>query len=294
MATKAVTKSAALPKEIRAEIESNINERLQEMNGQGQINLPANYSLTNAVQSAWLMINAIKKVNVFEKCTKGSIANAILDMVVQGLNPAKKQCYFIPYDDQLTLVRSYMGTVAVAKRVIPNFKDITAQVVHEGEEFTFETNGGSQFVTVHKQTLDSMNKPIIGVYAVMLDNDGEVMDSMVMTMESIKQSWKQSKANPIDQHGNIKAETTHGKFTEEMAKRTIINRLLKRHINASDDGSLVFESINRQEMAQTEAQAVEDINESANTVDIDDVGADEVVEAEYTNVEAAEESGPEF
>ena len=187
-----------------------------------------------------------------------------------------------------------MGTVAVAKRVIPNFKDITAQVVHEGEEFTFETNGGSQFVTVHKQTLDSMNKPIIGVYAVMLDNDGEVMDSMVMTMESIKQSWKQSKANPIDQHGNIKAETTHGKFTEEMAKRTIINRLLKRHINASDDGSLVFESINRQEMAQTEAQAVEEINESANTVDIDDVGADEVVEAEYTNVDAAEESGPEF
>lgn len=120
------------------------------------------------------------------------------------------------------------------------------------------------------------------------------MDSMVMTMESIKQSWKQSRVNPIDQNGNIKAGTTHGKFTEEMAKRTIINRLLKRHINASDDGSLVFESINRQEMAQTEAQAVEEINESANTVDIDDVAADEVVEAEYKNVDAAEESGPEF
>lgn len=292
MATTAVSKRAITSKEIRAEIESNINNRLHELSGDGQINLPANYSMTNAVQSAWLAINSIRGVNVFEKCTKSSIANAVLDMVVQGLNPAKKQCYFIPYDDQLTLVRSYMGTVAVAKRVIPNFNNITAQVVHEGEEFAFETRGGSQLVTAHKQTLETMNNPIIGVYAVMIDNDGEVMDSMVMTMEAVKQSWKQSRINPVDADGTIKANTTHGKFTEEMTKRTIINRLLKRHINASDDGSLVFEAMNRQEMAQQEAQAVEEISASANTVDIDSVNADEIVDAEYTKLE--EESGPAF
>lgn len=292
MATTAVSKRAITSKEIRAEIESNINNRLHELSGDGQINLPANYSMTNAVQSAWLAMNSIKGVNVFEKCTKSSIANAVLDMVVQGLNPAKKQCYFIPYDDQLTLVRSYMGTVAVAKRVIPNFNNITAQVVHEGEEFAFETRGGSQLVTAHKQTLETMNNPIIGVYAVMIDNDGEVMDSMVMTMEAVKQSWKQSRINPVDADGTIKANTTHGKFTEEMTKRTIINRLLKRHINASDDGSLVFEAMNRQEMAQQEAQAVEEISASANTVDIDSVNADEIVDAEYTKLE--EESGPAF
>lgn len=274
MATTAVSKRAITSKEIRAEIESNINNRLHELSGDGQINLPANYSMTNAVQSAWLAMNSIKGVNVFEKCTKSSIANAVLDMVVQGLNPAKKQCYFIPYDDQLTLVRSYMGTVAVAKRVIPDFKDITAQVVHEGEEFTFKTNGGSQFVTVHRQTLKSMNKPIIGVYAVMIDNDGEVMDSMVMTMEAVKQSWKQSRINPVDADGTIKANTTHGKFTEEMTKRTIINRLLKRHINASDDGSLVFESMNRQSMVQVEAEAVEEIDAASNTIDIEDMTID--------------------
>lgn len=292
MATTAVSKRAITSKEIRAEIESNINNRLHELSGDGQINLPANYSMTNAVQSAWLAMNSIKGVNVFEKCTKSSIANAVLDMVVQGLNPAKKQCYFIPYDDQLTLVRSYMGTVAVAKRVIPDFNNITAQVVHEGEEFAFETRGGSQLVTAHKQTLETMNNPIIGVYAVMIDNDGEVMDSMVMTMEAVKQSWKQSRINPVDADGTIKANTTHGKFTEEMTKRTIINRLLKRHINASDDGSLVFEAMNRQEMAQQEAQAVEEISASANTVDIDSVNADEIVDAEYTRLE--EESGPAF
>lgn len=28
-------------------------------------------------------------------CTKDSIANSLLDMVVQALNPVKKQCYFI-------------------------------------------------------------------------------------------------------------------------------------------------------------------------------------------------------
>ena len=129
-------------------------------------------------------------------------------------------------------------------------------------------------MTKHQQTLDSMNKPIVGVYAIMQDADGNVMDSLIMTMEDVKQSWKQSRVNPIDAQGNIKADSTHGKFTAEMAKRTAINRILKRHINASDDGSLVFESMNRQSMVQVEAEAVEEIDAAANTIDIEDIKID--------------------
>jgi recombination protein RecT len=38
---------------------------------------------------------------VLQACTRDSIANALLDMAVQGLNPAKKQGYFIAYGKQL-------------------------------------------------------------------------------------------------------------------------------------------------------------------------------------------------
>ena len=250
-----------------------VSDRIAEMTASGSLNLPKNYSPYNALQLAWLALTQSKD-EMLTTCTKASIANALLDMVIQGLNPAKKQCYFIKYGNQCTMQRSYMGTIAVAKRVVKGFDSVSAQVVHEGEEFLFETVGGSQRVTKHQQTLDSMNKPIVGVYAIMQDADGNVMDSLIMTMEDVKQSWKQSRVNPIDAQGNIKADSTHGKFTAEMAKRTAINRILKRHINASDDGSLVFESMNRQSMVQVEAEAVEEIDAAANTIDIEDMTID--------------------
>ncbi|WP_243124300.1 recombinase RecT [Clostridium sp. AWRP] len=37
--------------------------------------------------------------------------------MMQGLTPAKKQCYFVVYGKQLQLMRSYMGTAAVTKRL---------------------------------------------------------------------------------------------------------------------------------------------------------------------------------
>lgn len=63
-----------------------------------------------------------------EVCSRESIANSLLDMVVQGLSPAKTQCYFIVYGNQLQLNRSYFGTQAVLKR-LTNVKDIWANVI---------------------------------------------------------------------------------------------------------------------------------------------------------------------
>ena len=66
-----------------------------------------------------------------EVCTRESIANSLLDMVVQGLSPAKTQCYFIVYGNKLQMNRSYFGTQAVLKR-LTNVKDIWSNVIYEG------------------------------------------------------------------------------------------------------------------------------------------------------------------
>ncbi len=79
------------------------------------------------MKSAWLILQAAvdkDKKPVLEVCSKNSIANALLDMVVQGLNPAKKQCYFIAYGNGLACQRSYFGTMAVTKQVA-GAKEIT-------------------------------------------------------------------------------------------------------------------------------------------------------------------------
>lgn len=85
----------------------------------GELVLPSNYSAANALKSAWLILQETVDRNnrpALEVCSKESVANALLDMVVQGLSPIKKQCYFIVYGTKLQLMRSYLGTLAVAKR----------------------------------------------------------------------------------------------------------------------------------------------------------------------------------
>jgi len=56
-----------------------------------------------------------------------------------------------------------------------------------------------------------------------------------------------------------------------MAKRTIINRTCKAYLNSSDDGSLLFQHINRSDDAAEEAEVMEEIAQNANKeiVDVD-------------------------
>src|SRR5690606_20910731 len=150
----------------------------------GEIHFPANYSPENAMKSAWLILqNTLdrEKRPVLEVCTKDSIANSLLDMVVQGLNPAKKQGYFIAYGKQLVFQRSYFGTMAVTKRVT-GAKDICAEVVYEGDEFEFEISRGRKKITKHKQTVASINggKIVAAYCTIVFDDEREYTDIMTM------------------------------------------------------------------------------------------------------------------
>src|SRR5674536_295802 len=106
--------------------------RVKDLEKTNDINFPVNYSYSNALKSAWLMLNETvdrDKKPVLQTCTESSIMNVLLDMTIQGLSPAKKQCYFIAYGKKLTLSRSYMGTVAVVKR-LKGVKDVKAYVIY--------------------------------------------------------------------------------------------------------------------------------------------------------------------
>lgn len=239
--------------------------RVREFQERGEIHFPANYSPENAMKSAWLILqNTLdrEKRPVLEVCTKDSIANSLLDMVVQGLNPAKKQGYFIAYGKQLTFQRSYFGTMAVTKRVT-GAKDIFAEVVYEGDEFEFEIFRGRKKVIKHKQTLSSISggKIVAAYCTIILDDDREYTD--IMTMDEIRQAWKKSKQNPE------KDGSTHQEFPQEMAKRTVINRTCKSYMNTSDDSSLVMQHFNRQDEVVTEAEVKAEIEANANSETID-------------------------
>lgn len=242
-----------------------VAERVREFQSRGEIHFPANYSPENAMKSAWLILQTTQDRNgkpALEVCTRDSIANALLDMVVQGLNPAKKQGYFIVYGNKLVFQRSYFGTMAVTKRVT-GAKGIFTQVVYEGDEFEFEINRGKKRVLKHVQTLKSLSSgKIIAAYCtIVFPDDSDYTD--IMTMDEIRQSWKKSRQNP-DKEGS-----THQEFPQEMAKRTVINRTCKAYLNSSDDGSLLMHHFRRQDELIEEAEVEAEIAANANQEPLD-------------------------
>jgi recombination protein RecT len=208
---------------VENEITTAVSSEVRNYVNEGMLILPPNYSAENALKSAMLTLPAItdkQGVPVLQSCTPPSIQQALLSMCMQGLNPDKKQCYFIAYAGKLTMSRSYFGDIAVVKQLDPTIEDVFAAVVYEGDEFTYEVYRGHCRNVVHKQKLSNKTKAIVGAYATIVYRNGKEM-STVMTYEQIKQSWKQSPIKPILANGTVNPDSTHGKFPEEMSKRTV-------------------------------------------------------------------------
>ncbi|MDF2854252.1 MAG: recombinase [Neobacillus sp.] len=244
--------------------------KVKEFQEKGEVHFPANYSPENAMKSAWLILQTIKDRNqkpALEVCTRDSVANALLDMVVQGLNPAKKQGYFIVYGTVLVFQRSYFGTMAVTKRVT-DAKNIDAAVIYEGDEVDYEIVNGRITNLTHKQKFGNINKDkVIGAYATIVMDDGSVYHEL-MTIDEIRKAWSKAqfwaKGQSVEKEGS-----THDEFKGEMAKKTVINRACKKFMNSSDDSSLVMQHVNRADDAAEEAQLEEEIKNNANGEIID-------------------------
>ena len=279
-----------------------VERRIQDLIQKGELHLPEGYSAANAMKSAWLALQSTvdrDRKPALQACTRDSIANALLDMVVQGLNPAKNQCYFIVYGNQLVCMRSYFGAMHVAKMVDPTIGDIIAQVVYEGDEFRYSIERGKKVVTKHEQSLGNVKRDkIIGAYCMVLEKDGTIRNTEIMTWDEILQSWKQSQVKPVLEDGSLKAGTTHEKYPAQMAIRTVVNRACKPIINSSNDNTLIA-AFNRASDIQADQEVAEEIAENANSevIDIDDIpaeNAEKVAENEQKEPEQQTLEGPGF
>lgn len=219
---------------MQKDITDQVSNRISQLQDDG-LALPKDYNPQNALKAAWFKLQQTKDRSnrpALQVCTRSSIANALLDMVTQGLSPAKTQCYFIVYGNEVQLQRSYFGTIAAVKR-LSSVKDIDAQVVHQGDEFAIGADElGRIKVTKFVPKFENLDKPIKGAFAFIELADGRV-DYTVMTQKQIQTSWGQSRQHNVQQ-----------KFGDEMAKRTVINRAAKMYINTSDDSDLLTGSIN--------------------------------------------------
>lgn len=273
--------SNELAKQEKTIVDS-VQKRIAEMQNSGSIELPNNYSVGNALKSAYLILQETQtsgKKPVLQVCTQESIANSLLDMATQGLNPSKNQCYFIAYGNKLTMERGYLGTIALTKR-IKGVKDVKGYAVYKDDKFElgFDILTGKQKILEFCPGLNRDPKNLVGAFALIL-GDNEILHTEYMDINQIHKAWEQ---------GSMKGNSgAHKNFPDQMAIKTVINRACKYYVSTSDDSDKIAEFMNKT-IEDTDRELEEEKKEFANkeVVEIEeipknvDVETEEIIEAE--------------
>ena len=240
--------------------------------------LPKDFNKARFVQNALALVNENPNIAKYgqQKIMAGLLKGAYL-----GLDFYSKECYLVPYGNDLNYQTDYRGAKKLAKKYsIRPIKDIYAKLVHDGDLFEEKIIGG-------EQSFDFKPKPfndgkIIGAFAVVLYTDGG-MAYDTMSLADLENTRKASKASNSPAWKN---------FTGEMYKKTVLHRLCK-HIE------LDFENPTQQNMflsgmeIETDQQKIaeNEIAENANSVDFPE---DVVVESKVVEESDGQVTMPEF
>ena len=253
------------------------------------LTFPKDYNYTNELMSAMLILQDTQDMNkkpVLQSCTRASIENALIEMVTDGLSIRKKQCYPVAYAGKLSCQPSVYGATCLARRY--GLVDINAEVIYEGDKFSYTIKNGKKTIVEHTQEIDNIdNDKIKGAYAVAVMKDGTVKTE-VMTIKQIKTAWKQGFGYKENGNG------VHQKFTDQMAMKTVKNRLLKA-INNTHSGfgkEDDYEEISHDEML--EQDVAYGIEQNANTVDFDESDIIDSTATEATEEQAEDSTLPPF
>lgn len=250
------------------------------------LTFPADYSPMNALTGAYLVLKDMTDKTgrpLLDVCTKASISNALMSMATQGLDPQKKQCYFIQYKDKLQLHVSYFGNMLLARRCGATHFD--SQVIYEKDTFKYEIRDGRKVVLEHKQDFKNIDPAkIVGAYCIVTFGDGSKY-AEIMNINEIKQSWKQG-------FGYKEGSGTHHNFKERMARKTVISRACRSIFQTY--GDLI--NIDDRELDQQEEYSVDEvivenvqheIDTQANQIEFDEFV--ELSEEDATVLDADEE-----
>ena len=130
-------------------------------------------------------------------------------------------------------------------------KSINAEIIYDGDDFVYSIEDGRKVFVRHEQDVMNIdNDKIKGAYAVAVMADGTKLLE-VMNIKQIKQSWQQG-------YGYKEKGGTHEKFADQMAKKTVINRLCKMITNTYGDEA-VIDTFERLEESEGEDRIAADV-----------------------------------
>jgi recombination protein RecT len=158
-------------------------------------------------------LSEIRKSPQLQQCNPMSICSAVMQAAQLGLEFGSTlgHAYLIPYKSEATLQVGYRGLMHLCRRS-GMVKKFEARAVYEGDFFEYEL--GTEPFIKHRPT--GTQKNMVAVYAVATLEDGSTQFD-VMSREALEEHQRKYSRN----------NGTWNTAFEEMAKKTIIKRLIK-------------------------------------------------------------------
>jgi len=175
--------------------------------------LPADFNKARFVQNTMALIQDNKDLS---KYPQAKLVPGLLKGAYLGLDFFNKECYLIPYGDDLQFQVDYKGMQKLVKKyAVRPVDEIYARIVRDGDEFSEEVKDNEPVVNFKPKPFNSGE--IIGAFAVCQYKDGGAKVE-VMSKEQLDAAKRMSKAQ---------TGTAWKYFPEEMYKKTVIRRLCK-------------------------------------------------------------------
>lgn len=178
---------------------------------------PENFNQTRFLQNCLVALQGIDPAKL-ARVSPESVALTMVKGAFLGLDFANKECYAIPFGDQLQFLTDYKGDIKLARQYsVKPIKDIYAKVVREGDTFDHKIENGLPSINFTPEAPFS-DKKIIGAFAVVIYEDG------TMAYESMSTKEIEATRNNFSKCAGSPAWV---KAWGEMAKKTVLKRVTK-------------------------------------------------------------------
>lgn len=175
--------------------------------------LPSDFNRARFVQNTVALVADNEQLS---RIPQAKLIPVLLKGAYLGLDFFNKECYAVPYGQQLQFVPSYKGMVKLCKRFSKRpLTDIYAHVVRDGDEFENGMEDGREYVIYKPKSFN--DGPIVGAFAVAQFADGGIK---VETMSKVQ-------LDAVKRMSKAQSGTAWKFFSDEMYRKSVIRRLCK-------------------------------------------------------------------
>ena len=175
--------------------------------------LPSDFNRARFVQNTVALVQGSDELF---RMPQAKLVPVLLKGAYLGLDFFNKECYAVPYGQQLQFMPSYKGMVKLCKRFSRRpLTDVYAHVVRDGDEFESGMEDGHEYVRFKPKPFN--DAPIVGAFAVAQYADGGIKVE-VMSKAQLDAVKRMSKAQ---------SGTAWKFFADEMYRKVCVRRLCK-------------------------------------------------------------------